>query len=140
MTKAKILVVDDEKDIVELIQYNLEREGFNVVPTYDGEKALEILDKESPHLILLDLMLPGMDGLEVCRLIKEDPKSKHIPIIFLTAKGEESDVIVGLQLGADDYVTKPFSPKVLVARIKAVLRRFAEKPVAKDIRKFGASL
>lgn len=136
MKKAKILIVEDEKDIIELVQYNLEREGFHVVAASSGETAINLLDKESPDLIVLDLMLPGMDGLEVCRLVKEDPKSKNIPLIFLTAKGEESDVVVGLQLGADDYIAKPFSPKILIARIKALLRRLSERSVSNETRKF----
>ncbi|OGX08677.1 MAG: DNA-binding response regulator [Omnitrophica WOR_2 bacterium GWA2_47_8] len=134
--KTKILVVEDEKDIAELVEYNLNREGYHVIPVYDGETALETLEKEQPGLIILDLMLPGIDGLETCRIIKQDPKLKNIPIIFLTAKSEESDIIVGLQLGADDYVTKPFSPKILIARVKALLRRISEKIVLKDLRKF----
>ena len=136
MKRTQILLVEDEKDIVELVQYNLERDGFSVVSAPNGEEAINILERESPDLILLDLMLPGMDGLETCRLIKQNPKSQNIPIIILTAKSEESDVVVGLQLGADDYVTKPFSPKVLNARIRAVLRRLSEKPSAKDLRRF----
>src|SRR3989338_6831189 len=105
--KTKILVVEDEKDIAELVEYNINHEGYHVIPVYDGETALETLEKEQPGLIILDLMLPGIDGLETCRIIKQDPKLKNIPIIFLTAKSEESDIIVGLQLGADDYVTTP---------------------------------
>ncbi len=138
MGKARILIVEDEKDIIELVQYNLEREGYEVRAAANGEEALEFLDKESPDLILLDLMLPGIDGLEICRLIKQDPKTKNIPIIILTAKSEEADVVVGLQLGADDYVTKPFSPKVLLARIKALLRRLLGKPISDEVREFGA--
>ncbi len=136
MPKAKILIVEDEKDLIELVRYNLEREGYKVFYAQSGEEALPIVEKESPDLIILDLMLPGIDGLETCRLIKQDPKTKNLPILILTAKSEEADIIVGLQLGADDYVTKPFSPKVLIARIKALLRRL-ETPISTDLRKIG---
>lgn len=138
MIKAKILIIEDEKDIIELVQYNLEREGYKVVYFIKGEDALEYLDKEVPDLVILDLMLPGIDGLETCRLIKQDSKTKNVPILILSAKGEESDVVVGLQLGADDYVTKPFSPKVLLARVKALLRRLSTSALEQeDIRQFG---
>ena len=137
MAKAKILIIEDEQDIIELLQYNLEREGYQVTAEASCEAALERLSKEQPELILLDLMLPGIDGLETCRLIKQDSKTKNIPIIMLTAKSEESDILVGLQLGADDYVTKPFSPKVLLARIKTVLRRGTVKLNADETRDFG---
>src|SRR3989338_7324464 len=138
MPKAKIFIIEDDKDIAELVQYNLEREGFTVIAVTSGEDALDRLNKDLPDLIVLDVMLPGMDGLETCRLIKQENKLKNIPIIMLTAKNEESDVIVGLQLGADDYLTKPFSHKVLLARIKAVLRRSSGKTVtASDIKDFG---
>ena len=136
--RTKILIVEDEKDIVELVHYNLEKEGYSVTAVSSGEDALKALERDLPALIVLDLMLPGMDGLETCRLIKQEPKTKNIPIIMLTAKSEESDVIVGLKLGADDYVTKPFSPKILMARIKAVLRRTAEKQVSHDVKTIGA--
>lgn len=137
MKKSKILIIEDEKDIAELVQYNLEREGFQVAAIHNGEDAIDLLQRETPELIILDLMLPGIDGLETCRLIKQDPRSQNIPVIFLTAKSEESDIVVGLQLGADDYITKPFSPKVLLARVRAVLRRAAEKTAPSDLRKFG---
>ena len=127
MKKAKILVVDDEKDIIELVRYNLEKEGFKVISAMDGEKALEIVSREEPEIIILDLMLPGIDGLDVCRELKRNDPTSSIPIIMLTAKGEESDIVIGLGLGADDYITKPFSPRVLVARVKAVLRRIESK-------------
>ena len=123
MSQKTILVVEDERDIVELIRYNLEREGFRVRAAYDGQAAVQSVQRELPDLILLDLMLPKLDGLEVCKSIKEDKRTSHIPVEMVTAKSEESDVVVGLSLGADDYITKPFSPKVLVARVKAVLRR-----------------
>jgi len=135
MARETILIVEDEKDINELIQYNLEKEGFRVVSTKNGEDALRLLDRELFHLIILDIMLPGMDGLELCKLIKQNERIKNIPVVMLTAKGEESDIVVGLQIGADDYITKPFSPKVLVARIKAVLRRLADKQKQKEVRK-----
>jgi len=127
MSKEKILVVDDEKDIIELVHYNLEKEGFKVISATNGEKALQLASKEEPEVIILDLMLPGIDGLEVCRVLKRNNQTSSIPIIMLTAKGEETDIVVGLELGADDYITKPFSPRVLVARVKAVLRRMKDK-------------
>ena len=128
MAKEKILVVDDEEDILELVGFNLSREGFKVVSAATGEKALDIIRKEIPDLIVLDLMLPGIDGLEVTRRLKTASEIKEIPIVMLTAKGEEADIVTGLELGADDYITKPFSPRVLVARIKAVLRRKRKEP------------
>lgn len=129
MAGEKILVIDDEEDILELVDFNLSRNGFQVLSASDGEEALEVAKSDTPDLIILDLMLPGIDGLEVCRLLKRDDKTAHIPIVMLTAKGEEADVVTGLELGADDYVTKPFSPKVLVARVRAVLRRKAQEPI-----------
>ncbi len=123
MAKPRVLVVDDEEDILELVRYNLAKEGYKVHCVATGEEALEAARHEVPDLIVLDLMLPGVDGLEVCRILRRDPKTAHIPIIMLTAKGEEADVVAGLELGADDYVAKPFSPRVLLARTKAVLRR-----------------
>lgn len=125
--KEKILIVDDEKDIVKMLDYNLQKEGFKTVLTYDGEEALDLAITERPKLILLDLMLPGIDGLEVCKILKKDSKTANIPVIMLTAKSQETDKIVGLELGADDYITKPFSPRELIARIKAVLRRAKEQ-------------
>jgi two-component system phosphate regulon response regulator PhoB len=127
MAKEKILVVDDEKDILELVQFNLSREGYEVSCAASGEKALEFIQSQAPDLIVLDLMLPGIDGLEVTRSLKSEPRLKHIPIVMLTAKGEEADVVTGLELGADDYVTKPFSPRILAARVRAVLRRGAKE-------------
>jgi two-component system alkaline phosphatase synthesis response regulator PhoP len=123
MPKEKILVVDDEEDILDLIRYNLEKEGYEVTTVLSGEEALDAARKNSPDMILLDLMLPGVDGLQVCKVVKYDPALMHIPIIMLTAKGEEADIVTGLELGADDYITKPFAPRVLLARIRAVLRR-----------------
>lgn len=123
MAKSKILVIDDEEDILELVRYNLAREGYFVEEAASGEEALSKTKTEMPDLIVLDLMLPGVDGLEVCRILKNSAKTSHIPIIMLTAKGDDADIVTGLELGADDYVTKPFSPRVLIARIRAALRR-----------------
>ena len=123
MAKERILVVDDEEDILELVSYNLTRNGYTTKSVTSGEDALAAARTEAPDLILLDLMLPGLDGLDVCRILKNEPKTCDIPIMMLTAKGEEADIVTGLELGADDYVTKPFSNRVLLARIKAVLRR-----------------
>jgi phosphate regulon transcriptional regulator PhoB len=116
-------MVDDEKDIVDLVAYNLEKEGYETLKALDGEKALQLVRTKTPDLVVLDLMLPGIQGLEVCKRIRKDPETASIPIIMLTAKGAEIDKIVGLEVGADDYITKPFSVKELLARIKAVLRR-----------------
>lgn len=123
MGKEKILVVEDETDIQELIVYNLSKEGYQAIGVGSGEEALEEIDNNPPNVVILDLMLPGVDGLEVCRQLKRDSKTAEVSIIMLTAKGEESDIVTGLELGADDYIAKPFSPKILVARIRAVLRR-----------------
>ena len=123
MAKERILAVDDEEDILELVRFNLAREGYSIICTTSGEEALKIAQKEHPALIVLDLMLPGIDGLDVAKALKSEPKTRDIPIIMLTAKGEEADIVTGLELGADDYVTKPFSPRILVARVRAVLRR-----------------
>ena len=121
--RGHILVVEDEQDLQDLLKYNLTREGFAVTATDSGEQALKIAAKQLPDLSGLDLMLPGIDGLEVCRTLKSEPATAKLPIVMLTAKGEETDVVVGLEMGADDYITKPFSPRVLIARLKAVLRR-----------------
>jgi two-component system phosphate regulon response regulator PhoB len=129
MSTDKILIVDDEKDILELIGYNLEREGYKILKALSGEEALRSSRLEKPDLILLDLMLPGIDGLEVLKKLKKDPKTANIPTVLLTAKGEEADIVTGLELGADDYITKPFSPRVLLARIRAALRRQKEEIV-----------
>jgi two-component system phosphate regulon response regulator PhoB len=126
MSKETILVVDDEEDILELVRFNLDREGYDVHCVETGEAALRKLDEVAVDLLLLDLMLPGMDGLEVTRQLKKDPKLNQLPVIMLTAKGEEADIVTGLELGADDYVTKPFSPRVLIARVRAVLRRHSQ--------------
>jgi len=125
MARESILVVDDEEDIQELVRYNLAKEGYKVTCVGTGEDALDTARAGLPDLIVLDLMLPGIDGLDVCKILKTDDKAGHIPIIMLTAKGEEADVVTGLELGADDYVTKPFSPRILLARIRSVLRKAA---------------
>ena len=125
MGKQLVLVVEDEEAIRELVAYNLAKEGFEVAAVASGEAALAAAEFRSPDLILLDLMLPGLDGLSVCRKLKSNLRTESVPIVMLTAKGEEADIVVGLNMGADDYVTKPFSPKVLLARIRAVLRRAA---------------
>jgi two-component system, OmpR family, alkaline phosphatase synthesis response regulator PhoP len=121
-----ILVVDDEREILELVTYNLTKEGYRVTAVGSGEEALVATRTGAPDLVVLDLMLPGVDGLDVCRRLKGDAKTRAIPIVMLTAKGTEADVVAGLELGASDYVTKPFSPRVLAARVRAVLRRGAE--------------
>jgi phosphate regulon transcriptional regulator PhoB len=120
---ATVLVVDDEKDLVDLVKYHLEKEGLKCLEARDGETALQVAKERIPDLVVLDLMLPGLDGLEICRKLRKDPKTSSIAIIMLTAKAEEVDRIVGLEMGADDYMVKPFSPRELVARVKAVLRR-----------------
>ncbi|MCK5862362.1 MAG: response regulator transcription factor [Candidatus Hydrogenedentes bacterium] len=130
--KPHILVVEDEEDILELVSYNLKKEGYRVTRAMSGEKALQSVEDEPPQLILLDLMLPEIDGLEVCRRIKRNPETATIPIVMLTAKGEESDIVAGLEQGADDYITKPFSPRVLIARIHAVLRRNRRDMASED--------
>jgi two-component system phosphate regulon response regulator PhoB len=124
----KIVVIEDENDILEVIAYNLKREGYEVITSTSGEDGLEKIEKASPQLVVLDLMLPEIDGIELCRKLKSDPVTRAIPVIMVTAKGEESDVVLGLGVGADDYVTKPFSPKELVARVKAILRRSRTRP------------
>jgi two-component system, OmpR family, alkaline phosphatase synthesis response regulator PhoP len=131
MAKESVLVIEDDEDIQELVSYNLTKEGYQTTCVGSGEEGLKTVKSKLPNLVLLDLMLPGIDGLEICKLIKADPKTQHIPIVMLTAKGEESDVVTGLELGAEDYITKPFSPKVLVARIRTILRRKG-KPAATD--------
>ena len=123
MAKPTILIVDDEEDIRELVRIQLEREHYPILECETGESALELARQKQPGGILLDLMLPGIDGLEVCRKLKQDPKTESIPVVMLTAKGEEADIVTGLELGADDYVTKPFSGRLLIARLRAVLRR-----------------
>ena len=121
--QSRILIIEDDKDIVELVRYNLEKDTFQVVACSDGVLGLAQLKKSSPDLLILDLMLPKLSGLEICKEIRRDDKLNRLPILMLTARGEEADRVVGLELGADDYVTKPFSPRELVARVKALLRR-----------------
>ena len=123
MPSCKVVVIEDEIDILKVIEYNLSREGFQVRGARRGEEGLELVRRESPALVLLDLMLPGRDGLDICRILKADDLTRSIPVIMVTAKGEESDVVLGLGLGADDYIVKPFGIKELVARVRAVLRR-----------------
>ncbi len=132
MARVRILVVDDELDILELIRYNLTRNNYDMTGVASGEEAFASVRMSPPDLVVLDLMLPGVDGLEVCRRLKNDTRTAAIPVIILSAKGEEADVVTGLELGADDYLTKPFSPRVLLARIKAVLRRQQNEPDAGD--------
>lgn len=132
MAKKRILVVDDEEDILEVVRFNLSREGYEVFCSTSGEETLKIARSEHPDLIVLDLMLPGIDGLDAAKILKNDSNTRDIPIIMLTAKGEEADIVTGLELGADDYITKPFSPRILVARVRAVLRRKAEEPSDKS--------
>jgi two-component system alkaline phosphatase synthesis response regulator PhoP len=131
MPKENILIVDDEEDVLELVRYNLDKSGYKILTATTGEDALAKARAKLPNLMILDLMLPGIDGLEVCRKLKGDSKTANIPIIMLTAKGEEADIVTGLELGADDYVTKPFSPKVLVARVRRILHR----SIARDLEK-----
>jgi two-component system phosphate regulon response regulator PhoB len=126
MSETRILVVDDEPDIRELIRYNLQKEGYRVTTAATGEVALKAAGEQRPDAIVLDLMLPGIGGIEVCRRLKRDDRTRLIPVVMLTAKTEETDVVTGLEAGADDYVTKPFSPRVLTARVKAMLRRTLE--------------
>ena len=137
MVKEKIIVVEDDRHISKLLKYNLEKSGYDCSVVGEGEEAMAILAKHRFDLIILDIMLPKMDGFEFCRLIKQDAKLKNIPVIMLTAKGEEVDRVVGLELGADDYMVKPFSPRELILRIKAILRRGHPEESAKDIIKRG---
>lgn len=123
MAHETILVVEDEEDICELVSYALARDGFRVLSAATGEEGLEIAKAKRPDLVILDLMLPGIDGLTVCRILQKDQSTSSIPIVMLTAKGEEADIVAGLELGAEDYVTKPFSPRVLLARVRRILRR-----------------
>lgn len=132
MASERILVVDDERDILELIRFNLEREGFAVFTVDTGEAALAQTTRIRPDLVVLDLMLPGLDGMRVCRRLREDEATRRIPVLMLTARTEDSDIVTGLEAGADDYITKPFSPRVLVARIRAILRRGGAEGTAED--------
>lgn len=135
MAKETILIVEDEKDIIEMIEYNLQKEGYTTVSVLTGEDALPAAKRENPDLIILDLMLPGIDGFEVCKKLKSNELTSQVPIIMLTAKSREADKVAGLELGADDYITKPFSPRELTARIKAVLRRGEPVPARRKIEK-----
>jgi two-component system phosphate regulon response regulator PhoB len=132
MSQPHVIVVEDEANILELLAFNLAKDGFRVTPCASGEEGLEAARRSPPDLVLLDLMLPGIDGLRVCRLLKEDPRTARVPVVMLTARGEEADIVAGLELGADDYVTKPFSPRVLLARLRSVLRRQGAAPAADD--------
>ncbi|MBD3420881.1 MAG: response regulator [Chitinivibrionales bacterium] len=132
MAREQILVVEDEEDILELIMYNLSKEGYRPVGVTNGQEALTKARMSTPDMVILDIMLPDFDGLEICKLLKKDAKTQHIPVIMLTAKGEEADIVTGLEVGADDYMVKPFSPRVLVARLRAILRRKTREPVSED--------
>jgi two-component system alkaline phosphatase synthesis response regulator PhoP len=136
MNRSSVLVIDDEKDVLELVRFNLEKEHLDVITATDGQSGLEIGLNHKPDLVLLDLMMPGMSGLEVCRRLRGDDRTRAVPIIMLTAKAAEADKIIGLEMGADDYITKPFSPRELLARVRAVLRRAGpEVESAKVIRR-----
>lgn len=128
MAKEHIFIVDDEADILELLRYNLSKEGYKITCVETGDQLVTMVKTHMPDLIILDLMLPGLDGLEVCGHLKKDPKTHHIPVVMLTAKGDEADIVTGLELGAEDYITKPFSPRVVLARIRAVFRRNTRRP------------
>jgi two-component system phosphate regulon response regulator PhoB len=136
VSKVNILIVDDEEDVLELVRYNLNKEGYRIETATSGEEALAKARTIQPSLIILDLMLPGIDGLQVCKNLKSETKTQNIPVIMLTAKGEESDVVGGLELGADDYITKPFSPKVLIARVRRILQR----TIASDLEKVSVKI
>ncbi|MFP5238661.1 MAG: response regulator [Acidobacteriota bacterium] len=141
MTKESVLLVEDDEDILQLLEYNFQNAGFAVTASRDGLDALARIRRQRPDLVLLDIMLPGADGFEVCRSIKRDPKTAQVPVIMLTARGEEVDRIVGLELGADDYVVKPFSPRELILRARAVLKRLSpEAPAKQVLRKEGLSV
>jgi len=137
MNKGTVVVIDDEKDLLELVRYNLEKEGYAVVGALDGKSGLDVVRRQLPALVLLDLMLPDMDGLEVCRRLRGEGRTASVPIIMLTAKAAEADRVVGLEVGADDYITKPFSPRELLARVKAVLRRGAGQTQPRDVLRRG---
>tara|TARA_Y100001968_G_scaffold181416_1_gene166126 strand:+ start:771 stop:1472 length:702 start_codon:yes stop_codon:yes gene_type:complete len=141
-TKKTILIIEDEKDIAELLAFNLENDEFNTLLANNGESGIKIARKRKPDLIILDLMLPGIHGLDVCRIIKGDPELKNIFIVMLTALGQEESIVKGLEVGADDYITKPFSFKILIARIRSVIRRsrIDEEGVIKDINIFGVEI
>ncbi|MDD5130745.1 MAG: response regulator transcription factor [Candidatus Omnitrophica bacterium] len=138
MPKEQILIIEDDKHIAKLVKYNAEKAGFDCTVIGDGEEALNVLNKHGADLVILDIMLPKMDGLEVCRAIRQSTKLREIPVIMLTAKGAEVDRVVGLELGADDYVVKPFSPRELMLRIKAILRRGKTEELPKEVIKRGS--
>jgi two-component system phosphate regulon response regulator PhoB len=133
MSKAKILIIEDERSLIDILSYNLSREGFDVATSSDGAEGLRRAQATVPDLVLLDLMLPGLDGLQICRQLRSDPKTQGIRILMLTAKSEEVDEIVGFNMGADDYVAKPFKIKPLISRIKALLRRPSAEPAASEV-------
>ncbi|MGB2864335.1 MAG: response regulator [Sedimentisphaerales bacterium] len=135
MGKRKILIIEDDRDIVEMLDYNLKEEGYETISALNGEQGITLAGKERPDLIILDIMLPIIDGFEVCRILKNDDRVAHIPIIILSAKSQETDKVVGLELGADDYVTKPFSPRELIARTRAILRRGREEHIDNRIQR-----
>lgn len=137
MTEKLITIVDDEEDIVQLVSHHLKREGFKVKEFHNGRDFLSYIESVTPDLAVLDIMLPGIDGLEICRMLKSKNSTSNIPIIMLTAKATEADVVVGLELGADDYVVKPFSPREFVARVKTVLRRIGPQSEVEDVIKIG---
>ncbi|HWE94952.1 MAG TPA: response regulator transcription factor [Tepidisphaeraceae bacterium] len=137
MGKGTILVIDDEKDLIDLVRYNLEKEGYDVIAASDGQAGLDVATRHRPDLVVLDLMMPGIDGLQICQRLRADQKVGRIPVIMLTAKATEADRIVGLELGADDYITKPFSPREVVARVKAVLRRASAQQEAPQVIRSG---
>jgi DNA-binding response OmpR family regulator len=138
MNKGTILVIDDERDLIELLRYNLEKEGYDVIAASDGQSGLEVIKRHRPELVVLDLMMPGIDGLQVCQRLRADHRSARTPVIMLTARATEADRIVGLELGADDYITKPFSPREVVARVKAVLRRTNAQQETPQMIRIGA--
>jgi len=140
LTMKRILIIEDDRDIVELVRYNLANEGFQVHAAFDGSTGLSTLKKSPPDLLLLDLMLPKMSGLDICREVRKDESLNRLPVLMLTARGDEADRVVGLEMGADDYVTKPFSPRELIARVKALLRRtepLADAPRVLEIGKLA---
>lgn len=141
MGKSTVLVIDDEKDLLELVRYNLEKEHFEVIVSSDSTKGLEIAQRQHPDLLVLDLMMPGLGGLDICRQLRGDATTANIPILMLTAKASETDRVIGLEMGADDYLTKPFSPRELVARVRAILRRAAaESPPAAMVKRGELSI
>jgi len=138
MSKATVLVIDDEKDLIEMVRYNLSKEGYDVIAAINGEAGLELALQHGVDAIVLDLMLPGMDGLEVCRRLRSERRTQDVPLIMVTAKSEEADKVIGLEVGADDYLTKPFSPRELAARLKALLRRATAQQAPREVLRAGA--